>query len=58
MTSGTRIAENVPIVSCVLIDVYPRSKPPIPRFHGPFIVFKKLDKGAILLFFYKMVLNK
>ena len=51
MTSGIRIAENVPIGTRVFIDMYPKSKPPKakPRFHGPFIIVKKLDKGAVIV---------
>jgi hypothetical protein len=31
--------------------MYPTSKPPNakPRFHGPFIIVKKLDKGAVIV---------
>ena len=31
--------------------MYPKSKPPKakPRFHGPFITVKKLDKGAVIV---------
>ena len=31
--------------------MYPKSKPPKakPRFHGPFIIVKKLDKGAVIV---------
>jgi hypothetical protein len=53
MTSGTRIADNVPRGTWVFIDMYPKSKPPNakPRFHGPFIIVKKLDKGAAIVRF-------
>ena len=49
MTSG--IADNVPIGTWVFVDMYPKSKPPQakPRFHGPFIIVKKLDKGAVIV---------
>ena len=51
MTSGTRIAGNVPIGTWVFIDMYPKSKPPKAklRFHGPFIIVKKLDQGAVIV---------
>ena len=51
MTSGTRIADNVPVGTWVFTDMYPKSKPPKakPRFHGPFIIVKKLDKGAVIV---------
>jgi hypothetical protein len=45
MTSGTRIADNVPIRTLVFIDMYPKSNFPKakPRFHDPFIIVKKFD---------------
>jgi hypothetical protein len=48
MTSGSRIADNVPICTWVFIDMYPKLKHPNskPRFHGSFIIVKKFDKGA------------
>jgi len=51
MTSGTRLADNFPTGTWVFIDMYPKSKPPKakPRFHGPFITVKKLDKGAVIV---------
>ena len=51
MTSGIRIAENVPIGTRVFIDMYPKSKLPKakPRFHGLFIIVKKLDKDAVIV---------
>ena len=53
MTSGTRIADNVRIGTWIFIDMYPKSKPPKakPRFHGHFIIVKKLDKGAVIIRF-------
>ena len=43
--------ENVPIGTWVFLDMYPKSKPPKakPRFHGPFIIVKKLDQGAAIV---------
>jgi hypothetical protein len=51
MTSGPRIADNVPIGTWVFIDICPKSKPPKaePRFHGPFIIVKNLNKGAVIV---------
>jgi hypothetical protein len=49
LTSVTRIADNVPKGTWIFIDMYPKSKTPKakPRFHGPFIIVKKLDKRAV-----------
>ena len=51
MTFGTRIADNVPIGTWVFIEMCPKTRPPKakPRFHGPFIIIEKLDKGVVIV---------
>jgi len=48
MTSGTQVAYDVCIGIGIFIDIYRNSKAP-PRFHGPFVIVKKLDKRAVVL---------
>jgi hypothetical protein len=53
MKAGTRLADNIPIGTRVFMDMFPKHKPPkmVPRFNGPFIVPKKLERGAVVILF-------
>jgi len=51
MKAGTRLSDNIPIETWVFMGTFPKDKSPkmVPRFNGPFIVIKKLDRGAVVI---------
>ena len=51
MKSGEKVIDNVPVGTSVFLDMFRKSKSPkmVRRFNGPFIISKKLDKGAVVL---------
>jgi len=58
MTSGTRIADNIPIGTRVFTDMYSKSKPPkVDQDFMVLFVLKKLTR-ELMLSVYKMALKK